>query len=122
MKLSDIFFTILYGCAFILVIYFIFGLIYKPVPSTVVVYDEVPVYKEPVWPWAYGPYNWWPYWSGWWSGGGNGGYGYYGRRWGPHRGGVRHFGGGGRPYGGAGRGANVGIGGGPRGGGGGGRR
>lgn len=114
MKLSDVFFGILYGGAFILIIYFIMGLFNKPTaPSTVVVYDETPVYQESVWwPWYGGSYNYWPYWSGWWNGGGDAGYGYYGRRWGPHHGG-------GRPWGGAGRGANRGgFGGGGRGGGG----
>lgn len=111
MTLSDILFAILYGGAFILVAYFIIGLFYKPGPSTVVVYnDETPVYQESVWwPWASGPYNYWPYWTGWWSGGGDGGYGHYGRRWGPgrwHGGGYRPHGGawGGRPWGGGGRG------------------
>jgi hypothetical protein len=131
MELSDIFFAVLYGAAFILVIYFIMGLFYKSTPSTVVVYDETPVYQESVWwPWATGSYNYWPYWGGWWSGGGDGGYGrgYYGHRWGGGHGG------GGRPWGGGGRGANAGgfgghgggfgggHGGGGRGGGGGGHR
>jgi hypothetical protein len=108
MSLSDIFFFILYGLAFILLIYFFIGILYKPTPSTVVVYDETPVYYDPTWwPWGAGTYNWWPYWGGWWSGGGNGGYGYYGRRLGPHH--HRLAGGwGGRPYGGAGRGSNLG--------------
>ena len=105
MNLSDIFFAILYGGAFILIIYFIIGLFYKSGPSTVVVYnDETPVYQESVWwPWATGPYNYWPYWTGWWSGGSDGGYGYYGRRH-PH--GYKPQGGAwnGRPWGGAGRG------------------
>ncbi len=130
MKLSDIFFGVLYGGAFILVLYFVIGLFYRPGPSTVVVYDETPVYQESVWwPWAGGPYNYWPWWTGWWSGGGDGGYGYYGRRWGPgpRHGGYRpHGGGGGRPWGGGGRGAHGGGmrmgGGGMRGGGGGGGR
>jgi hypothetical protein len=132
MKLSDIFFGFLYGGAFILVLYFVIGLFYRPAPSTVVVYDETPVYQESVWwPWSNGPYNYWPFWSGWWNGGGDAGYGYYGRRWGPHRGGgYRPHGGGGRPWGGGGRGAHGGgfggggrggFGGGGRGGGGGGR-
>jgi len=101
MKLSDIFFAVLYGSAFILIIYFVGGLFYKPAPSTVVVYgDETPVYQESVWwPWAGGAYNWWPYWGGWYSGGGDGGYGYYGRG----HGGGRHWGGS-RPWGGGGRG------------------
>ena len=118
MELSDIFFAVLYGAAFFLVIYFIMGLFYKSRPSTVVIYgDETPVYQESMWwPWAGGPYNYWPYWSGWYSGGGDGGYGYY--RGG--RGGHPHHWNGGRPWGGAGRGANVGMGGGR--GGGGGRR
>ena len=127
MKLSDVFFAILYGAAFFLIIYFIMGLVKPSTPSTVVVYDETPVYQESVWwPWAGGSYNWWPYWGGWYSGGGDGGYGYYGRRWGP---GGRHHWGGSRPYGGGGRGAHGGggrggFGGGGRGGGGrgGGRR
>lgn len=104
MELSDIFFAILYGGAFILIIYFIIGLVYRPGPSTVVVYDETPVYQESVWwPWAGGPYNWWPYWTGWWSGGGDGGYGYWRGR-GGH---PRHWGGP-RPWGGGGRGAHSG--------------
>jgi hypothetical protein len=114
MKLSDIFFAVLYGAAFILIIYFIVGLIHKPVPSTVVVYDETPVYQESVWwPWAGGSYNYWPYWGGWYSGGGDGGYGYYGRG----GGGRHHWRSGGRPWGGGGRGGNR-SGGGMRGGGG----
>lgn len=118
MELSDIFFAVLYGAAFFLVIYFIMGLFYKPAPSTVVIYgDETPVYQESLWwPWAGGPYNYWPYWGGWWSGGGDGGYGYY--RGG--RGGHPRQWTGGRPWGGGGRGANVGgHGGGGHGGGGG---
>ena len=121
MELSDIFFAVLYGGAFILIAYFIFSLIHKPVPSTVVIYDETPVYQESVWwPWARIPYNYWPYWGGWWSGGGDGGYGrrYYGHRWGgDYRAGA--YNGGGRPWGGAGRGANAGGFGGGHGGGGG---
>lgn len=77
MKLSDIFFAILYGGAFILIIYFIFGLIYKQTdqPMTAV-YDETPVYQESaMWPWTGTQYNYWSYWAGWWSGGDNGGYG-----------------------------------------------
>ena len=113
MKLSDIFFTILYGGALILIIYFVIGLFYKPGPSTIVIYneDETPVYQEPIYPWSYGLYNYWPYWSGWWSGGGDGGYGYYkGPRWGSRGGHTRHWGGGGhRPFGGASRGANIGA-------------
>jgi hypothetical protein len=86
MKISDVFFVIFYGMAFVLVLYFLFGLFYKstvtPVPSTVVVYDETPVYQDSVWwPW-YGPYNYYPAWIPWGTGS------YYGRRWG-HRGGVR---------------------------------
>ncbi len=105
MKLSDIFFAILYGFAFIIIIYFIIGFIYKPTPSTIVVYDETPVYQESVWwPWTGGPYNWWPYWAGWYSGGGDGGYGYWRGRGGHH---PRHWGGS-RPRGGAGRGGNRG--------------
>lgn len=121
MKLFDVFFAILYGLSFLLIIYFIFSLIK---PATVVVYDETPVYQESVWwPWAGGPYNWWPYWAGWYSGGGDGGYGYWRGRGGhPH-----HWRSGGRPWGGAGRRGNRGgFGGGGmrggRGGGGGGRR
>lgn len=118
--LSDIFFTLLYGAAFILIIYFIVGLIYKPAPSTVVIYDETPVYQESVWwPWSSGPYNYWPYWTGWWSGGGDGGYGRWYRRGGGHP----HHWGGGRPWGSGSRGANRGgfggggrLGGGPMGG------
>ena len=74
MKLSDIFFAVLYGSAFILIIYFIGGLFYKSVPSTVVVYgDETPVSSEYNWfPWAGGAYNYWPYWGGWYNGGGSG--------------------------------------------------
>jgi hypothetical protein len=116
MKLSDIFFAILYGAAFILIIYFIFSLFHKSSPSTVVIYqdDETPVYQESVWwPWAGGSYNYWPSWTGWYNGGGDGGY--YGRGYG---GGRRHWGGG-RPWGGSGRG---GFGGGGRGGFGGGGR
>ena len=128
MKVSDVFFTILYGGALILIIYFIVGL--RPsAPSTVVVYgDETPVYDESViWPWAYGAYNYWPYWY---WGGGSGGYGYLPRR-GYYGGGGRRWGGG-RPYGGGGRGGfggapgvsgatgGIGGGGGGRGGGGGG--
>lgn len=123
MKLSDIFFAILYGGAFVLIIYFIVGLIYHPSPSTVVVYDETPVYQESVWwPWAGGSYNWWPYWGGWWSGGGDGGYGYW-----RGRGGHPHHWGGSRPWGGGGRGGfggapgRIGVGGGGTRGGGGGR-
>jgi hypothetical protein len=116
MKLSDIFFAVLYGAAFILIIYFIISLIHKPAPSTIVVYDETPVYQESVWwPWSGGSYNYWPYWGGWYSGGGDGGYGrgYHGRRWGAA----------GRPWGGGGRGGNRGgFGGGGRGGFGGGGR
>jgi hypothetical protein len=121
MELSDIFFAILYGGAFVLIIYFIIDLVKPSKPATVVVYDETPVVDETYWwPWAGGPYNYWPYWTGWWSGGGDGGYGgWYGRRYG---GGGRHWTGG-RPWGGGGRGGfgGGGRGGGGRGGGGGGR-
>jgi hypothetical protein len=107
MKLSDVFFGILYGGAIILIIYFILGLINKPsAPSTVVVYqDETPMYQEPVWSW-YGPYNWYNTWSPW----SYTGSGYYG---GGYGGGRRHWGSGGsRPWGQGGRGAHGGMGGG----------
>lgn len=104
MKLSDIFFAILYGLSFLLIIYFIFSLI-KPGQSTVVVYnDETPVSQESViYPW-YSPYNWYYTWSPWsyWSGGDSG---YYGRRGGYPR---HHWGGDIRPWGRGGRGAHSG--------------
>ena len=101
MELSDVLFVILYGGAFFFVLYFIAGFFYKPAPSTVVVYDEVPVYyNTPVWPW-YGGYNWWPSWFPL-SAGYAGGYGgYYGRKWsgpGKWEGGIRHAAGA-RPWG-----------------------
>jgi hypothetical protein len=108
MKLSDIFLTLFYGAASILIIFFIVRLITNPnKPDTVVVYgDETPVYAESNWwPWAYGPYNYWPYWGAWYSGGIDGGYGrwHHGHRWNGSRpwrtgGGIR---GGTRPSGGA---------------------
>jgi hypothetical protein len=83
MRFSDILFFILYGISFLFLIYFIIGYVYPPTPSTVVVYDEVPVYQEPVWPW-YGGYNWYNTWYPWsyWSGGYGGGY--YRKPWGRH--------------------------------------
>jgi hypothetical protein len=90
MKLFDVFFIILYGAAFFLIMYFIFNIFYKPNPSTVVIYDEVPIYQEPVWPW-YGGYNYWPVWFPW-SGSYRGGYG-RGKRWGPYHGGNKPWGG-----------------------------
>ena len=100
MKLSDMFFAVLYGVAFILIIYFFITLFYKP--STVIIYDEQPVYYDRVWwPWGTNSYNYWPYWSGWWNGGGGGGYNYYRPR--HHGGGIRPHGGSwsGRPWGGS---------------------
>lgn len=99
MKLSDMFFAVLYGVAFILIIYFFITLFYRP--STVIIYDEQPVYydRQVWWPWGTNSYNYWPYWSGWWNGGGGGGYNYYRPR---HHGGIRPHGGAwsGRPWGG----------------------
>jgi hypothetical protein len=112
MKLSDMFFIVLYGIAIIFIIYFIMGMFYQPSQPTVVVVDETPVYYDSGWwPW-YGSYNWYPTWFPWVGGYGGG---YYGRRWGPgrwHGGGYRPHDGG-RPWGGAGRGA-MGPGGGGR--------
>ena len=119
MKLSDIFLTLFYGAASVLIIFLIVRLITRSnKPNTVVVYgDETPVYYEANWwPWAGGSYNYWPYWGGWYSGGGDGGYGrgYYGRRWGsggrPWRGGGGWHGGvrGGAGRSGAGRGGSRG--------------
>lgn len=134
MKLSDIFFTLFYGAAFFLVVYFIVMLFRRnpiaPISEpTVVVVGETPdYYYEPTyWNWG-APYNWWGSWFPW-----GGGDGYYGRRYGPVRQtgwGRPHYGSGGRPYGGAGRATHGGFGGGRarfggggrRGGGGGGRR
>jgi hypothetical protein len=116
MNFTDIFFALFYGAAFFLVVYFIFMMfqrrplnIQRASDPTVIVVEETPNYELPYWPWTYTPYNYWPNWFPW----GYGGDGYYGRRWGPdHRvgWGRPHFGGGihTRPYGGAGRGANVG--------------
>ncbi len=108
MTLLEILTIFLYGGALIFVIYVIFSLIHKPSAETIIVYDQPPVYQEPIWPWATGPYNWWPYWAGWYSGGGDGG---YGRRWEPrwHGGSHRPHGAwGGRPWGSGGRGAHTG--------------
>lgn len=104
MKLSDVFFIVFYGAIFLLVIYVIIKLVRPTQPNSIVVYgDETPVYQEDVWwPWAYGPYNYWPYWFPW-AAGGAGAYGYY------RGGGHRHWTGG-RPWGGAGRGAHGGSG------------
>lgn len=95
MELSDIFFAILYGTAFILIIHFIIGLLHKQSRSTVIIYDETPVYQNTVLNPFAGSYNHWPYWTGGYNRGGDGGYG-------------RGYHGFGRPYGGAGRGANRG--------------
>ena len=105
MDSSTIFFTLLYGCAFFMIIY-----LFIKRPAPVIVYQEPVVATSNWWPWPSASYNWWPYWGGWWSGGGDGGYGR--REW--NR--PRHFSGEGRPWGGAGRGAN-GMNGGMRGGG-----
>jgi len=91
MKLSDIFFAVLYGSAFILIIYFIVGLVYRPGPSTVVIYDEIPVYQQQsvIWPW-YSPYNWYNTWSPWsYTGSGYYGHGmhHWNRPWGRGHGG-----------------------------------
>jgi hypothetical protein len=113
MNILEVLSILLYGGALILVAYFIVGLMRKSTPPAVVVYDETPVASEyNLYPW-YSPYNWYYTWSPWsyWSGGDSG---YYGRRWGPHHGGNR-------PWGGAGRGANRGGFGSSRGGFGGGR-
>jgi hypothetical protein len=106
MRFSDILFFILYGIAFIFIIYLIVGYVYPPTPSTVVVYDETPVYYDSGWwPW-YGPYNWYSTWAPWsYLGGGYGGYyrkpwGGHPRRWGGHRPGPSYGGGGIRPGGG----------------------
>ena len=84
MKLLDLFFFILYGAAFLFIIYFIMGLTQSTVIYQNPVY-ETPVYETQVyqdsWPW-YGGYNYWPYW----------GLGYGGYRRG-HRGGYGHSGG-----------------------------
>ena len=76
MTLSDIFFVILYGGTLVHIFYFIFSLLHKQSPSTVVVYQtETPVLSEyNLFPWVGGGYNYWPQWAGWYSGGGNGGY------------------------------------------------
>ena len=152
MKLSNVFFTLFYGAAFVLVVYLIYSLFTRSAPNTTTVIYEQPAVEYPVtnvvypsvdidYPW-YGGYNYYPYWwpsGGYWSGSG---WGYRTRpgRWGGHRGGVRDGirgggrigGGGGRIGGGGGRigggGGRVGGGGarggagGGRGGGGGGRR
>lgn len=109
MDLSDIFFILFYGVAFILVMYFLFMTFqhHPSVEPTIVVVDERPEYDASWWPWAYTPYNYWPLWFPW-----SGGDGYYGRRWGTHnrvgwgRGGYEGRYGGGRPWGGAGHGAH----------------
>lgn len=104
MKLSDIFFAILYGTAFILIIHFIIGLFHKQSQTTVVIYqDEPPVKQESViWPW-YSPYNWYNTWSPWSYTGG----GYYNRSYGgSHM--PRWGSGGSRPWGQGGRGAHSG--------------
>jgi hypothetical protein len=116
MKISDIIIFTLYGLAFSAIIIYIVGLFYQP-QQTIIYNEETPVvtYQEPIYPW-YSPYNWYYTWApfNYWSGSGyDGG---YGRRWGSGR---RWGGGGHRPYGGIGRGANVGA---PRGGFGGGAR
>ena len=104
MKVSDLFVTLLYGVVFLFIVYLVLLLIRRlnRQPTVIVVGDETPVYDENVWwPWAYGPYNWWPYWFPW-AAGGYGAYNYYrgggrrhwsgGRPWGAH-GGVRGAGG-----------------------------
>ena len=104
MKLSDIFFAILYGLSFLLIIYFIFSLI-KPGQSTVIIYqdDQPPVYQESsIWPW-YGGYNWYNSWSPW----SYTGSGYYNRGYGGSHG-PRWGSGQTRPWGGGGHGAHAG--------------
>lgn len=97
MELSDIFFAILYGSAFIFIIHFIIGLLHKPLAETIIVYDQPPVYQNTVLNPFAGSYNHWPYWTGGYNRGSDGGYGR----------GYHRFG---RPYGGAGRGAHPGMG------------
>jgi hypothetical protein len=97
MKLSDMFFIIMYGSAFFLVLYFFMNMskgTVKPV-TNVIVYEDTPVY-DTVWPW-YTPYNYWPTWVSW----GGGDYSYGRRRHIPHRRPVGPIGGiHTRPYGG----------------------
>ena len=99
MNTSDVLLTLLYGVAFFAILYFILReIVARPKTERVVVVNETPVYAESDWwPWAGGPYNYWPYSSGWYSGGGDGGY-------------RRHWRRDGRPWGGAGRGAHRGAG------------
>lgn len=100
MELSDLFFAILYGVAFVLLLSFLYTLIRQQTsPSTnVIVVDDTPTYyNDGWWPWTGTYYNYWPYWFPWAGGYGGGYYGGYGRRWGPGRGhwgpGRGHWGG-----------------------------
>jgi hypothetical protein len=101
MEFFEALLLLVYGVAFIIIIYFLFGLMTRPeAPNTVVIYDETPTYDTRyVWPW-YGGYNYWPTWVPWGYGGG-----YYGGYWGKRTRPGRWHGGGIRPWGGSGRGS-----------------
>ena len=104
MKLADMYFPIIYGLAFIFIIYLLFLILHtQSRPSTVVVYDTTPSLQEYNWyPW-YGGYNWYSSWIPW------NGRNHGNRHWRPHPphhllgGGGGRFGGGGRVGGGGGR-------------------
>lgn len=65
MKLSEIFIFIIYGTAIFIIFMFVLNKINRIQPrQTVVIYDEIPIYQEPVWSW-YGAYNWYPNWISW---------------------------------------------------------
>lgn len=59
MKQSDMLFMVLYGGAFLIVFYFIVKFLYNPVDKHI--YENT---VRPVWPWS-NHYNHWPKWNGW---------------------------------------------------------
>ena len=90
---STIFFSVVYGVAFLLVLYLTLSQ-KRPIAPMVNIENA----STSWWPWPSTSYNWWSYWNGWWSGGENGGYLI------PSVPTVSSYGN--RPWGGEGRGAN----------------
>ena len=69
MDLHALCFTVLYGIAFVYLVYLLYAVSNKTEDTNAAV-----IAKESWWPWSITTYNQWPQWTGWYSSGGDGGY------------------------------------------------
>ncbi len=69
MDLHALCFTVLYGIAFVYLVYLLYAVSHEKVEKNPTV-----IPKESWWPWSITTYNQWPHWTGWYSSGGDGGY------------------------------------------------